>query len=279
MLGDQVAAWTHEPEVFAIPTFTDNYVWLIARDGRAVVVDPGEAGPVRESLARRGLALDSILVTHHHPDHVGGIAELLASAPDPMSVPVYGPRAEAGKIGTLTRVLDDGDLVTVLDVDLRVIAIPGHTLGHIAFHAAAQKLLFCGDTLFAGGCGRLFEGTPWQMYDSLSRLAELPAETAVYCAHEYTLSNLAFAKTVEPGNAEIAAHLARMRALRADQQPTLPSHIGIERAVNPFLRAAVPAVRGAAEAHAGSPFADGDATAVFAALRRWKDDFRPSADF
>jgi len=260
-----------ELRVSAIPTFSDNYVWLLQRGMRAVVVDPGDAGPVRRALDALGLELEAILVTHHHPDHVGGIGELCAGRP----IRVPGPKAEAAKIPTLTEHLVDGDRVSVLGANAEVIAIPGHTLGHIAFHFPAERLLFCGDTLFSGGCGRLFEGTPAQMLASLSRLAALPEDTAVYCAHEYTLSNLAFAQVVEPGNRELADYRARIEALRADDAPSLPSRIGVERAINPFLRTAMIGIRTAVEAQAG-PVSSGQA-AVFAALRAWKDNFRPPA--
>jgi hydroxyacylglutathione hydrolase len=260
-----------ELRVSAIPTFSDNYVWLLQRGRRAVVVDPGDAGPVRGALDALGLELEAVLVTHHHPDHVGGIGELLAGRP----LPVPGPRAEAAKIPALTRQLDDGDEVLVLGSRAEVIAVPGHTLGHIAFHFPAEKLLFCGDTLFSGGCGRLFEGTPAQMLASLGRLAALPEDTAVYCAHEYTLSNLAFAQAVESGNRDLADYRAQVQALRAQQAPSLPSRIGIERAINPFLRTATASVRTAVEAHEEKLL--DDQTAVFAALRAWKDGFKPSS--
>lgn len=258
-------------QIRAIATFSDNYVWLLQRGARAVLVDPGEAAPVQRVLDELGLSLEAILVTHHHADHVGGIAELVAGR----GIPVPGPKAEASKIPTLTRLLVDGDTVEVLSMRARVIAVPGHTLGHIAFHFADEKLLFCGDTLFSGGCGRLFEGSPAQMLASLSRLAALPEDTAVYCAHEYTQSNLAFAQSVESGNHELAGYRAQVDAWRAAGTPSLPSRIGVERAVNPFLRTALTSVRTAVAAHTGSALAD--QTAVFAALRTWKDHFRPPA--
>ena len=178
------------------------------------MVDPGDGDVVLDALRRRGLELAVILITHHHPDHIGGLPRLLEAYP---GVPVYGPRAEAQKIPGLTRLLDDGDRVELpeLDAAFEVLAVPGHTLGHIAYHEPRARLLFCGDTLFAAGCGRLFEGSPQQMHASLSRLATLPGETAVYCAHEYTLSNLAFARAAEPGSAVLAAETARVESLRA----------------------------------------------------------------
>ncbi|MDB5973131.1 MAG: hydroxyacylglutathione hydrolase [Hydrocarboniphaga sp.] len=258
-------------QVRAIPTFSDNYVWLLQRGMRAVLVDPGESGPVQRVLDQLGLTLEAILVTHHHSDHVGGIEALV----DGRAIPVPGPKAEASKIPTLTRHLVDGDEVRVLDTRAQVIAIPGHTLGHIAFYFAQEGLLFCGDTLFSGGCGRLFEGTPAQMLASLERLAALPEDTAVYCAHEYTQSNLAFAQTVDKGNRELADYRIQIDARRAAQMPSLPSSIGVERAINPFLRTGLASVRNAVTAQAGAALVD--QTAVFAALRAWKDDFRPPA--
>lgn len=258
-------------QVSAIPTFADNYVWLLQRGTRAVLVDPGEAAPVQRVLDQRGLVLEAILVTHHHGDHVGGIAELCAGR----TISVPGPAAESAKIPTLTRLLADGDVVDVLGSRAEVIAVPGHTLGHIAYYFPRERLLFCGDTLFSGGCGRLFEGTPAQMLASLTRLAALPADTAVYCAHEYTQSNLVFAQAVEHDNAEVRAYRTRVDALRGAQTPSLPSRIDVECAINPFLRTAQATVRSAVQAHAGQALAD--PTAVFAALRAWKDQFRAPA--
>ncbi|GAC1621736.1 MAG: hydroxyacylglutathione hydrolase [Nevskia sp.] len=255
--------------VTPIPAFSDNYLWLLERDGRAVVVDPGDGAVVLAALRAKGLQLVAILVTHHHPDHIGGLAALTAE----FDVPVYGPRAEAAKIAGLSRLLDDGDAIEVLQARFEVLAVPGHTLGHIAYFQREQALLFCGDTLFVGGCGRLFEGTPAQMHASLSKLAALPARTAVYCAHEYTLGNLDFATTVEPGNAALAAEVQRVRALRAQGLPSVPSTIARETALNPFLRAAEPALAVAAAGHAQRPL-DGPVE-VFAELRRWKDGHRP----
>ncbi|MFP5304564.1 MAG: hydroxyacylglutathione hydrolase [Gammaproteobacteria bacterium] len=257
-------------QLHAIPAFSDNYLWTLVDGDRAVVVDPGDAAPVARFLDEHRLALEAILITHHHPDHIGGVATLLEQRP----VPVYGPAAEAAPIRRLSTALADGDRVEVLGRRFEVIAVPGHTLGHIAyFSAGTPPILLCGDTLFSAGCGRLFEGTPQQMHASLSRLAALPPETQVYCTHEYTLANLAFAQAVEPANADIAAHMAQVHELRAQNAPSLPTTLAIERRVNPFLRAGEAAVRSAAAAWAGAPLEDDVAT--FAALRRWKDGFRP----
>lgn len=260
-------------EISAIPAFTDNYLWLLTRGSLAWVVDPGDARPVLETLQQRGLTLAGILITHHHSDHIGGVRELLAAAP----VPVWGPRAESRSIAGLTRLLDDGQRVAPdgLGLEFEVLAVPGHTLGHIAYWCAEQKLLFCGDTLFSAGCGRLFEGTPGQMHASLSRLLALPPATAVYCTHEYTLQNLAFAQRVEPDNRAIAQAVAQAQAQRARAAPTLPSNLGRERSFNPFLRCTEPAVIAAAEDQAGRRLSS--AAEVFAVLRRWKDSFRAPA--
>ncbi|PXV71539.1 hydroxyacylglutathione hydrolase [Sinimarinibacterium flocculans] len=252
----------------AIPAFVDNYLWTLVDGERAVVVDPGDAAPVQAFLEHEGLRLEAILVTHHHPDHVGGISALLERWP----VPVYGPQAELPRIPQLTQTLADGDTVEVLNTQFSVIAVPGHTLGHIAYHAVARGFLLCGDTLFSAGCGRLFEGTPEQMHASLQRLAALPDDTLVYCTHEYTLSNLAFAAAVEPHNGDIQAHLQHVRALRDAGRPSLPTTLRLERTINPFLRAGVPQIRAAADEKAGTAL--GSEAEVFGVLRRWKDGFR-----
>ena len=254
-----------------IPIFNDNYVWLLCRDGEAVVVDPGEAAPVRAALDGLGLRLSAVLITHHHFDHVGGIAALNPNG----DVPVYGPRAEADKIKGLTVLLDDGDQVELLGCRLDVLAVPGHTLRHIAYHLASAARLFCGDTLFSGGCGRLFEGSPAQMKASLDRLAALPDDTAVHCTHEYTESNLAFAAAVEPASTALAEYRRWVTGQRHNGEPTLPSRIGLERRINPFLRCNEPAVHDAAARHADRAMRD--AVDIFATLRAWKDHFRPPA--
>ena len=240
-------------------------------DGQsALVVDPGDATPVREALQSAQLTLRAILVTHHHPDHVGGVAELVQTT----DATGWGPALE--KMPVPVTPLRGGDQFQALGLRFEVLDVPGHTAGHIAFYCADMNgapLLFCGDTLFSGGCGRLFEGTPAQMHASLSRLAALPGATRVCCAHEYTLSNLAFAQAVEPGNAALAHYLATCRQLRAAGQPTLPSTIATEQAINPFLRTAEAAVAHAARAHDANTDV-GDPVSVLASLRQWKNTFR-----
>ncbi|XYJ08676.1 hydroxyacylglutathione hydrolase [Telluria sp. B2] len=256
--------------VLTVPAFKDNYLWLIHDGAHAAVVDPGDSGPILEALATHGLTLTAILLTHHHADHTGGVPALLARFP----VPVHGPRND--RIDAVTHPLDEGDRVTLpgLGLELEVLEVPGHTLGHIAYvrRTPGQRWLFCGDTLFAGGCGRLFEGTPEQMAASLEKLAALPEDTQVYCAHEYTLSNLRFAQAVEPGNKALALRMRDEGAKRAVDVPTVPSSIGLERRTNPFLRYREPAI--VAELVKAGRLAEG-ATPVqaFAALREWKNVF------
>ena len=259
--------------LIAVPAFTDNYLWLL-HDGRsALVVDPGDAAPVKETLRALGLDLQGILVTHHHGDHVGGLRELL-----PLLAPgaqVWGPATEAMPVPVVP--LREGDRVELLGQVFEVLDVPGHTAGHIAFvlkHPAdgGAPILFCGDTLFSAGCGRLFEGTPAQMLDSLTKLAALPGETRVCCAHEYTLSNLRFARTVEPQNEAVARHEAWCLARREQSLPTLPSTIAVELQINPFLRCEHAEVRAAAQRH--DPSVTAQPVSVLAGLRRWKNDFR-----
>ena len=253
------------PLIVPIPAFKDNYVWTLRNDVHAAVVDPGEAAPVLDYLSREKLRLAAILATHHHPDHVGGIGELV----EKFRVPVFGPKHEP--IPTLTQPVSEGDRVAIpeLGVTFDVLDIPGHTRAHVAYYGAGA--LFCGDTLFACGCGRLFEGTADQMYTSLSKLAALPDETKVYCGHEYTLANIGFAKAVEPENRALGAREARDRKLRDAGKPTLPSTLGDEKATNPFLRCREPAVIESANKYLGARVAD--PVRVFAAIRDWKNRF------
>jgi hydroxyacylglutathione hydrolase len=252
----------------ALPAFSDNYIWIFHDGVSAAVVDPGDAAPVHAALDQLGLALAAILVTHHHPDHVGGVDALRGR----LQGPVYGPALE--NIPTPFVPLSEGQAVDVLGLRFQVLDVPGHTAGHIAYAqtgVAAAPLLFCGDTLFSGGCGRLFEGTPAQMSASLAKFAALPTDTQVCCTHEYTLSNLRFALAVEPGNAELLAYHERCLALRAAGTATLPSSIGLELQINPFLRCSAPQVVAAARAQGA--LAD-DGVSVLAALRTWKNNYR-----
>lgn len=252
-----------------LPAFSDNYIWMMHDGKKAIVVDPGDADAVFDVLRGSGLSLEAILVTHHHGDHVGGVEDLHAGT----GARVYGPANEIMP-EPITR-LAQGDVVEEMGLKFQVIDVPGHTSGHIAFYCPdmdGTPILFCGDTLFSGGCGRLFEGTPAQMHASLQRLAALPGETLICCGHEYTLANAAFATTVDPGNAALRERAAEVRRLRATDQPSLPSTLHDERACNPFLRCEDPAVRASVAAHAGHPLAS--PVDVFAHLRNWKDGFR-----
>jgi hydroxyacylglutathione hydrolase len=251
--------------IHAVPAFRDNYIWMLEAGGKAAAVDPGDAAPVEAFLAERGFSLAAILATHHHMDHVGGL-EALARR---WKCPAFGPAREVA--AHLDRRLADGDRFRVpgIDVEMEAFDIPGHTAGHIAFFGAGS--LFCGDTLFACGCGRLFEGTAAQMVDSLGKLARLPGATRVYCGHEYTLANLRFAEAVEPGNRALAPRREREAAKRERGEPTLPSTIADELATNPFLRCGEPEIVASVERHAGRPAAG--RTDVFATLRDWKNTF------
>jgi len=302
--------------VTAVPAFDDNYLWLVhapADPRQVLVVDPGDATAVEAALRAQDLVLAGILVTHHHGDHVGGLKALVAAhgpqaacgselardsavgsklpptgnlgselTPTKAALPVFGPGNE--DIEGSTHPVQGGDRVELpaLGLSFAVLDVPGHTRGHIAY--AGHGAVFCGDTLFSGGCGRLFEGTPAQMYASLGALAALPPATQVYCAHEYTASNLRFALAVEPDNAALVAYAAEVAALRAADQATVPTTVARERAINPFLRTTVPKVRAAAAGFAaeagltsgtgGTPAPDDDAIATLAALREWKNRFR-----
>lgn len=256
----------HAPlEITAIPAFSDNYIWLITAGGEAcAVVDPGDHQPVLEALERRGLELRYILLTHHHADHVGGMAGLLRHA----SPEVFGPHDR--RIGAVTRRVAEGEVVALpaLGARFEVLEVPGHTATHIAFHG--EGALLCGDTLFSVGCGRLFEGTPEQMQDSLDKLAALPPETRVYCAHEYTRSNCEFALAVEPGNPDLQRVAHWVRAQRSAGRITLPGTLATELSANPFLRTRQPAVVAAArEREPGA--APGAST--LGVIRAWKDGF------
>jgi hydroxyacylglutathione hydrolase len=254
-------------KLIPLPAFSDNYIWML-HDGQAAwVVDPGDAKPVLQALAANGLELRGILVTHHHPDHTGGVSELR----DATGAAVFGPYREAMP-EPLRRVAQD-ETIAVLGLSFQVIEVPGHTAGHIAYFCPAMDgapLLFCGDTLFSGGCGRLFEGTPAQMLASLETLAALPGDTRVCCTHEYTLSNLKFATAVEPDNATLVAYQRHCLDLRAAGLPTLPSTISQERAINPFLRSAHATVMASAQRYSAAQTAS---EGVFAALRSWKNQF------
>ncbi|AZL69707.1 MULTISPECIES: hydroxyacylglutathione hydrolase [Pseudomonas] len=257
-------------QIDALPAFSDNYIWLLqdTANRRCAVVDPGDAGPVQAWLdAHSGWVLTDILVTHHHHDHVGGVEALKKAT----GARVCGPAHE--RIPARDLALEDNASVQVLGLDFEVLAMPGHTLGHIAYYTAqpATPLLFCGDTLFAAGCGRLFEGTPEQMHHSLQRLAALPAATQVYCTHEYTLSNLRFARAVEPHNPHVLQRFEDVTRLRAENRISLPSTIGLERQTNPFLRTAETSVKEKADEWKG--LSNPTQATVFAALRSWKDVF------
>ena len=251
--------------IYPIPAFGDNYLWLAARGRQALVVDPGDAAAVIAALERHALKLEAILITHHHADHVGGVGELVRR----FGARVFGPHDE--RIEHIDEHVAEGAGIALpwLDTRFNVLEVPGHTRSHIAYYGGS--VLFCGDTLFAAGCGRLFEGTAEQMWHSLSRIASLPLHTLVYCAHEYTQANLRFALAVEPDNQALIARARRVAKLRADGQPSVPFALADELATNPFLRVREAAVIHAAQTHAGRTLAT--PVEVFAALREWKNGF------
>ena len=248
-----------------IPAFRDNYIWVARNNQHAAAIDPGDAAPLLRYLESENLELVAILNTHHHADHVGGNLELKAR----FSCKIYGPAGES--IPGLTHPAREGDRISLPEIGmtLDILDIPGHTLGHIAYYG--EGALFCGDTLFGCGCGRVFEGTMAQMHASLEKLSHLPGDTRVYCAHEYTLANIQFAKAVEPENEALLGREAEALGLRKKHLPTLPSTMGIERQTNPFLRCGIPRVAEAASRHSGSSLTS--PLEVFTALRKWKNDF------
>ncbi len=255
-------------EIMPIPAFDDNYIWMLRNSGnrRVVVVDPGDARPVMQILKARQLELSGVLITHKHGDHVGGLEVLCQRFP---GVPVYGPTHEP--VPLLTHRLQEGDELALEEpaVRFRILELPGHTEGHLGYYASEPGVLFCGDTLFAAGCGRVFSGTHEQLHQSLQRIAALPGETLLYCAHEYTLDNLGFAQWVEPQSEPLAARLEADRASRKAGRPTVPSRLDRELATNPFLRTEAPQVVAAAEGYAGKRLES--PAEVFRALRTWKD--------
>jgi hydroxyacylglutathione hydrolase len=254
-----------------LPAFTDNYIWILHNGTQAVVVDPGQATPVQQFLQSQGLELEAILITHHHGDHTGGVDELLEHAGKP--IPVWGPAQE--NILQVNRPIKPGEVVQAMGLSWKTMGVPGHTLGHLAYWVDAPELesplLFCGDTLFSGGCGRLFEGTPAQMLHSLQQLAWLPPHTRVCCAHEYTVSNLHFATAAEPDNPVRDTYLQHCLSLRQLGMPTLPSTLALEANINPFMRCSNPALVRSVQALGceGS-----DALSVFTFLRQWKNEFK-----
>jgi hydroxyacylglutathione hydrolase len=269
--------------ITAIPAFNDNYFWLLSQDKMAVVVDPGDAAPVVEHLKSNQLILSGILITHHHADHVGGVKQLKQL----YQCPVWGPKNDPVEHLDFECEQDDVIHIAALSLDLKVLEVGGHTKGHIAYFAeqtaAIDNSLFCGDTLFSGGCGRLFEGTPSQMWQSMKKILALPDSTLLYPAHEYTLANLTFAQNVEPGNQALSNYLDKVKRLRQQNQPSLPALLSVERAINPFLRVEQASVKQAAAQYTDNNLAnnstytkDGNklsAEQTFAIIRRWKDVF------
>lgn len=255
-------------KLIPLPAFADNYIWMLHDGQKAMVVDPGDAEPVLQALQREGVQLQGILITHHHADHTGGVDVLRETT----GASVYGPAHEP--MPEPLRRLKGGETARLLDLDFQVLDVPGHTAGHIAYFCEINSeapLLFCGDTLFSGGCGRLFEGTPAQMLASLNRLAALPDATRVCCAHEYTLSNLKFALEVEPDNPQLVTYEARCQTLRKHSQPTLPSNMETERQINPFLRSDQPTIIASAQRFDAHGV---EQNGTFATLRQWKNQYR-----
>ena len=256
--------------VTPIPAFNDNYLWLIENRHECWIVDPGDAKPVKAALAAKGRALTGILVTHHHSDHIGGIEQLIEPG-----MPVIGPSANPFYL--VNDPVSEGDIRRVCGIDFRVIGVPGHTLNHLAYYAEPDAsgnrppALFCGDTLFAGGCGRLFEGTAAQMHDSLDKLSRLRPETLVYCAHEYTLANLAFAISLEPENRALKQRIEDVKNLRSKNIPTIPSTIKAEKETNPFLRVSSPEI--IQRSLEFDPETSDESTSIFGTIRRMKDVF------
>ena len=261
-----------------ISAFQDNYIWAMMSNGLAWVVDPGSADPVIKALKHEKCKLAGILITHHHNDHIGGIQELLdwVEPENRDLVPVVGPINEEIPFKTIA-VIEGDELEIFPGIVLQVLEVPGHTIGHVAYVLPVSannpiSRVFCGDTLFASGCGRIFEGTATQMNQSLAKLSALPSQTYVYCAHEYTLSNIRFAQAVEPSNPNLIKWHAKANSLRQSGESTVPTTLELELQVNPFLRCSEPSVIESASKHAGQSLHD--PVAVFAELRSWKDGFK-----
>lgn len=254
-------------QIYPLPILKDNYVWILMDEATqcAVIVDPGDAAPIEAFLIERQLTLCGVLITHHHWDHTNGLKDLIAAR----EIPVVGPAQET--IPGITLPAKEGQAFTLPDfpVTFSVLDIPGHTLGHVAY--LLPQRIFCGDTLFASGCGRLFEGTAQQLYDSLQKIAALPDDTAIFCAHEYTLNNLRFAALVEPDNAQVRERFQRVEMLRSNDLPSLPSLLADEKNTNPFLRCHIPAVIQSVEKYADRSLKN--PVDVFTWLRKWKDRF------